>query len=74
MKVLLYGGLINSESVIVFLSNIYKHLPVEGKTFVDIGANIGDSSIYFASRGAEKVISIEPFPKNYELAKKHQIK
>jgi FkbM family methyltransferase len=55
------------------VNNIYSQLPVEGKTVIDIGANIADSSIYFALRGAHKVIGIEPFPRNYRLARKNII-
>jgi len=53
----------------VFFEDEYKFLPVKGKQVVDIGANIGDSSIYFALKGAEKVIALEPSPKNFESAK-----
>ncbi len=70
-KVTLYGSVTNSEAVIVFLGNVYENLPVVGKTVIDIGANIADSSIYFAARGAKRVISLEPFPENYELAKRN---
>lgn len=38
---------------------------------LDVGANIADSCIYFASRGAEKVIGVEPLLKNYEIAKEN---
>jgi len=55
----------------VFLDKDYEFLPVYGRTVVDIGANIADSSIYFAICGADKVIAVEPFPKNYEWAKKN---
>jgi len=36
---------------------------------IDIGANIGDTPIYFALHNAKKVIALEPFLKNYEFAK-----
>jgi predicted RNA methylase len=62
-KVTLYGSITNSDAVGVFLNGIYEYLPVAGKTVIDIGANIADSSIYFAVRGAKKVIALEPFPK-----------
>ena len=39
--------------------------------FWDVGANIGDSSIYFALKGAKKVIALEPLPANYEMAVKN---
>jgi FkbM family methyltransferase len=70
-KVTLYGSITNSDAVGVFLNGIYEYLPVAGKTVIDIGANIADSSIYFAVRGAKKVIALEPFPKNYEMAKRN---
>jgi FkbM family methyltransferase len=55
----------------VFLEKEYDYLPVKDKIVIDIGANIADSSIYFALCGASKVIALEPFPKNYEMAKKN---
>lgn len=70
-KIKLFGAITNGEVVDIFINNIYQHLPVKGNIIIDIGANIGDSSIYFALLGASKVIGIEPFPKNYSLAKKN---
>jgi len=56
----------------IFVENTYKELlPLEGETVLDIGANIGDSSIYFALNNAEKVIALEPFPETYLTAKKN---
>ena len=55
----------------VFFEQVYNFLKVEGKTVIDIGANIGDSSIYFAAKGAKKIIALEPFPKNNNLARKN---
>ncbi|MCW1297631.1 MAG: FkbM family methyltransferase, partial [Candidatus Rehaiarchaeum fermentans] len=40
-------------------------------TVIDVGAYNGDSSIYFALNGAERVIALEPFPENFELAKEN---
>ncbi|MEM4975620.1 MAG: FkbM family methyltransferase [Sulfolobaceae archaeon] len=40
-------------------------------TVIDVGAFIGDSSIYFALNGAERVIALEPFPESFELAKEN---
>jgi FkbM family methyltransferase len=70
-KLKFQGGLYNGEVVNIFLEDVYRILPVQGKIVIDIGANIGDSSIYFALRGASKVIGVEPFPDNYEMAKKN---
>jgi FkbM family methyltransferase len=71
MKVRIYGGIYNGHVVSTFIDSSYHLLPVKGKTVIDIGANIGDTPIYFALRGASKVIGLEPFPKNYEMAKKN---
>lgn len=61
-----YGDLTST-----FVVGDYNFLNVEGKVVVDIGASIGDTPIYFALRGAKKVIAFEPFPKTFELAKKN---
>ena len=45
-----------------FITNIYGLLNVRNKIVIDVGAYIGDSAIYFALRGAKKVIAIEPHP------------
>ncbi len=71
MKLKFQGGLYNGEVVNIFLEDVYRILPVRGKVVLDIGANIGDSAIYFALRGASKVIGVEPFPDNYEMARKN---
>jgi FkbM family methyltransferase len=49
----------------VFDNNDYEPLNVGGKTVVDVGAYVGDSAIYFALKGAERVIAIEPHPSAY---------
>jgi len=67
----LLGSITNGDVISVFLHGEYAELPVQGRTVVDIGANIADSSIYFALRGATRVISLEPFPHIFELAKKN---
>ncbi|PSN93812.1 hypothetical protein B9Q06_10980 [Candidatus Marsarchaeota G2 archaeon ECH_B_2] len=46
----------------------YDKLDVTNKTVLDIGANLGDTPIYFFLRGASKVIALEPVPKFYQLA------
>jgi FkbM family methyltransferase len=37
-------------------------LGVEGRVVVDVGAFVGDSTIYFALKGADRVITVEPYP------------
>ena len=66
-----YGWQDNGDFVGIFFDDDYATLPVENQIVVDVGANIGDSSIYFARRGVKKVIAIEGFPKNYEMLKKN---
>ncbi len=63
-----HGGKTNGDIVNIFKKNEYSFLPVNGKEVVDIGANIGDSSIYFANRGAKYVIAIEPNKTSYDCA------
>lgn len=70
-KLKFQGGLNNGELVNIFLEDVYRILPVEGRAVIDIGANIGDSSIYFALRGASKIVGVEPIPDNYEMAVKN---
>jgi FkbM family methyltransferase len=55
----------------VFGFEPYKFLAESCDLLVDIGANIADSSIYFALNGAQKVIAIEPFPVAYTMAKEN---
>jgi len=49
----------------VFDFEEYEFLNVQNKSVLDIGAFIGDSSIYFILKGAKKVYAIEPHPDAY---------
>jgi hypothetical protein len=50
----------------VFNKRYYDRLKhVEGRTVVDIGAGVGDSTVYFALRGAGRVIALEPIEEYY---------
>lgn len=71
LSIKLKDAIDNGDVIGVYLEEIYQDLPVKGNTVIDIGANIGDSSIYFALKGSKKVIALEPFPRNYEMAKKN---
>lgn len=55
----------------IFLEDCYGDLDVEGKTVLDIGAFIGDSAVYFASKGAKRVVAYEPVPLLYKIAKEN---
>lgn len=70
-EIKLYGGVRNGDVIGIFIDNNYAGLPVKDKVVVDIGANIADSSIFFALQGARKVIALEPFPGIYQVAKKN---
>jgi len=54
-----------------FVEEQYKWLDVEGKNVVDVGANIGDTAIYFALKGAKHVYAFELYPYSYNIAKKN---
>lgn len=69
-----YKGIKNDNVHHVFYDEDYRFLlPVQNKIVVDVGANIADSSIYFTHNGAKQVIALEPFARNYELAKQNII-
>ena len=55
----------------VFVDETYKKMLFHDKIVLDVGANIADSSIYFAVNGAKKVIALEPFPRNFNVGKKN---
>jgi len=66
-----YNGISNGDLFNIFYEKDYDFLPVKDRVVIDIGANIADSSIYFAMSGAKKVIALEPFPKNFVVAQKN---
>ena len=61
----------NGDVFGVFINEDYKQLDFENEIVIDIGANIGDSAIYFALNGAKKVIALEPTPYSYDFAVKN---
>jgi FkbM family methyltransferase len=65
---LIYEILLKSE----YKSEYYIPKQVNPKIILDIGANIGITSIYLANRFPKaKIYSFEPFPDNYEILKKN---
>ena len=65
---------LNKEVTLIFESFLfgdYEHIPYsEGDSLIDIGANVGDTAIYFANKGYE-VIAFEPLPHIYNIAIKN---
>ena len=55
----------------VFGVEDYGEMKSEGMTIIDVGANIGDSAIYFYLKGASKIISVEPLKSNYDVLLKN---
>ena len=55
------------DPVAAFAREDYKFLNPKDEVVIDIGANIGDSSIYFCVEGAKKVIALEPYPYLFKL-------
>jgi FkbM family methyltransferase len=54
-----------------FWSEAYKRLEVKGSTVIDIGANVGDSAIYFTMNGAKHTYAFEPYPYAYRKARRN---
>jgi hypothetical protein len=63
-------GLIDSLCMLAerFVADEYSWLDVMGRIVVDVGANIGDSPLYFVKRGARFVYGYEPDPTAYAAA------
>jgi len=54
-----------------FVDEHYRNLDIKDKDVVDVGANIGDTAIYFALKGAKHVYAFEPYPYSYNIAMKN---
>ncbi len=55
-----------------FIDEQYNWLNAKDRQVVDIGANIGDTAVYFSKiKKAKKVIAFEPYPYAFNLAKKN---
>lgn len=73
-KKLLFDGWWLGDVWSCFVGDVYDKIPIENKTIIDVGVNIADTAISFIHKGAKKVIGLEPFPINYEFAKKNTSK
>ena len=69
--IVIHGLKDNGDLTDVFVLEDYKFLNVDNETVIDVGANIGDSAIYFALNGAKKVIALEPYPYSFNLANRN---
>ena len=61
----------NGSIVDVFVNNDYSFLTPENEILIDIGAGIGDSSIYFGLNNVKKIIALEPYPYSYNFSLKN---
>jgi FkbM family methyltransferase len=68
---LYFQGIVNYLIKEQFMDEAYKWLNVKGKEVVDVGANIGDTAIYFVVNGAKYVYAFEPYPFSYKIALKN---
>lgn len=55
----------------IFFRGEYSRANAAGKSVVDIGANIGDTALYFLANGASRVLSFEPYPYAFRTARKN---
>jgi hypothetical protein len=60
------NNLLNTDLMGVLVQQCYGIIEPKNKDVIDVGAFIGDSAMYFAMRGAKRVIAIEPHPGAYE--------
>ena len=67
-SVKLVGTLDNGDIVGVFFDEDYSRLNVNNCVVIDVGANIGDTPIYFSLRRAKEVYAFEPYPHSYGIA------
>jgi len=56
---------------LVFLKDWYGECNVQNRCVVDVGAFIGDTAVYFASKGARKVLAFEAAPPLFRLAEQN---
>jgi FkbM family methyltransferase len=70
-KINLFDSDYNGDVLGVFYKQEYSNLNVDNKLVIDIGANIGDSAIYFAIKGAKEVIALEPYPSTFQSLKEN---
>lgn len=68
-RVLIFKGAVTDGDIMgVFSGEDYSFLSGPCSLAIDVGANIGDSAIYLALSGANKVVALEPYPVAYHNA------
>lgn len=72
-KEILFNSRYYEDSYLFYATKVFKgKMRFKGKMILDIGANIGNHSIYFVKEcGAAKVLSFEPIPKTFEILKRN---
>jgi FkbM family methyltransferase len=55
----------------IFINNMYGEPCYNNTVIVDVGAFIGDSAVFFASRGAKLVVAFEPVPVLFDFLKRN---
>ena len=70
-KITLYGSITNGDFVNTFIKGEYGWLKPENAIVIDIGANIGDTAIFFSINNAKYVYAFEPYPYSYKLMEKN---
>jgi FkbM family methyltransferase len=54
-----------------FIFGIYKFFDYRGKTVIDVGAQTGDSVLYFSHQGAKMIYAFEPLKNNFKILEKN---
>lgn len=67
----LKSGVTNGDIIGVFVEENYNFLNVKNEMVIDVGANIADSAIWFAMKGARNVVAFEPYPLLFKIAKEN---
>jgi hypothetical protein len=52
----------------IFLRKVYGDKRLEGRSVIDVGASIGDSSLYFATLGSSCIYALESDPSIFQIA------
>ena len=56
-----------------FIFNMYKFCDYRGKTVIDVGAQTGDSVLYFSHEGAKIIYAFEPLKSNFKILQKNVV-